>query len=129
MATHSDHHDKKILIVEDDEDFGFILQKKFTMEGFTVVLAKDGEEGIAMTEKEKPDLIFSDVLMPKMDGVEMAKKILKTGSHPQIVLLTNLSDVDFTADMQNSKEVDYLIKSNTRIDEIVKKAKEKLGIA
>ena len=66
---------KKILIVEDDEDFVFILEKKFTMEGFLVVTAKDGQEGAAVAEKEKPDLILSDILMPNVDGMAMAKKI------------------------------------------------------
>jgi CheY-like chemotaxis protein len=66
---------KKILIVEDDADFISILDTKFTSEGFSVVAAKDGEEGVLVAEKEKPDLIISDVLIPRMNGIEMVRKI------------------------------------------------------
>ncbi len=120
---------KKILIVEDDEDFVYILEKKFTMEGFKIVTAKDGQDGIVVTAKEKPDLILSDILMPKMDGMEMGKKIKE--SHPSIpiIFLTNLKDIDYTAGIQKSDMFDYLIKSDTRINEIVNQVKIKLGIS
>ena len=79
---------KKILIVEDDKDFLSILQTKFTGEGFLVVLAENGEEGVNMAKKEKPDLVFSDVLMPGMDGIEMAKKIKEFDKNILVVFLT-----------------------------------------
>ena len=119
---------KKILIVEDDEDFLFILKTKFTAEGFSVVTAKDGEEGIRVAEKEKPDLIFTDVLMPKMSGIEMAKKIKESNENALIIFLTNMKDSDDTSEVKKSGEFDYLIKSDLRISEIVEKAKIKLGM-
>lgn len=115
---------KKILIVEDDKDFLAILQKKFTNEGFSVVLAENGEEAIEIAEKEKPDLILSDVLMPKMDGMVMAKKIRETNKNVPIMFLTNLKDDN----VDKSNEFDYLIKSELRIDDIVTKSKIKLGL-
>jgi DNA-binding response OmpR family regulator len=119
---------KKILIVEDDEDFLFILEKKFTMEGFSIVVAKDGQEGIVMADKEKPDLVLSDVLMPKMDGIVMARKIREVDAQVPIILLTNIKDSEITIGVQKSGEFDYLVKSDTRINEIVDKVKTKLGI-
>ena len=119
---------KKILIVEDDEDFLSILKIKFVSEGFSVVTAKDGEEGIIMAEKEKPDLIISDVLMPIMDGIEMAKKIKESNKDAQILFLTNIQDADYAKKFKNSDEFDYLIKADLRIDEIVEKVKIKLGL-
>ncbi len=117
---------KKILLVEDDEDFLFILQKKFTTEGFSVVTAKDGQEGVVVAQQEKPDLILSDILIPKMDGIDMAKKIWETDAGMPIMFLTNLKDVEDARDPE--KKFDYIIKSDTRIDDIVAKAKAKLGI-
>ena len=116
---------KKILIVEDDKDFLAILQKKFATEGFSVVVAENGEEAIEIAEREKPDLILSDVLMPKMDGVTMGKKIRESNKNIAIILLTNLKDDDYT---EKSNEFDYLIKSELRIDDIVAKSKIKLGL-
>ncbi len=118
---------KKILIVEDDEDFLFILQKKFTVEGFSIVIAKDGQEGISVAEKEKPDLIFSDILMPKVDGVTMAKKIREFNADVPIIFLTNTTDVDKTKTPESDK-FEYIIKSNTQIDDIIAKAKATLGL-
>lgn len=119
---------KKVLIVEDDEDFVFILEKKFTGEGFSVVAAKDGQEGIVMAEKEKPDLILSDMLMPKMDGVEMATKIRTFDAQVPIMFLTNIKNSDRQSDTKVPDGIDYIIKSETRIDQIVQKAKKKLGV-
>ena len=117
---------KKILIVEDDEDFSFILEKRLTIEGFFVVIAKDGEDGVLVSEKEKPDLIFSDMLMPKMDGMAMAKKIRETNTKVPIIFLTNIKDVSYTENIKKSDNFEYMIKSDTRINEIVEKAKSKL---
>jgi len=119
---------KKILIVEDDEDFLSILKIKFISEGFSIATAKDGEEGIIMAEKEKPDLIMSDILMPIMDGIEMARKIKESDKDAQILFLTNIQDADYAKRLENSKEFDYLIKADLRIDEIVEKVKKKLGV-
>ena len=119
---------KKILIVEDDKYFLNILQKKFIIEGFSVVIAENGEEAIDIAEKEKPDLILSDILMPKMDGMTMAKKIKESNKNIQIIFLTNLENTDYTDDIEKSNEFDYLIKSELRIDEIVSKSKIKLGL-
>ena len=119
---------KKVLIVEDDKDFLSILKTKFTGEGFSVVTAEDGQEGINAVKEEKPDLIFSDVLMPGMDGIEMAKKIREFDKNVLIVFLTNIKDVDYTKNVEGSGEFDYLIKSDLSISDIVDKAKSKLGL-
>ena len=64
-----------ILIVEDDKSFLWILRQGFEAEGFSVVFAQDGEEALEMAVSEKPDLILLDILLPKMDGITMAKKL------------------------------------------------------
>lgn len=120
--------DKKILIVEDDEDFIYIIQKKFASAGLSLITAKDGQQGVEMNIKENPDLILSDISMPKMDGIEMAKKIRETDKDVPIIFLTNIKDVDYTRSAQTSGNFDYLIKSDTSIGQIVEKVKAKLGI-
>jgi len=119
---------KKILIVEDDEDFLFILQKKFTDAGFAVVTAQDGEGGAESAEMERPDLILSDVLLPKINGTEMAKKIKAAKIDLPIIFLTNLKDVDAINQEIKSSGYDCLIKSDLHIEDIVTKVKKKLKI-
>lgn len=119
---------KKILIVEDDKDFLSILEIKFASEGFSVATAGNGEEGVIAAEKEKPDLIISDVLMPKMNGIEMANKIKETNKTALFLFLTNTKDADYAGKIKKSGGFDYLIKSELTISDIVDKAKSKLEI-
>ncbi len=120
--------DKKVLIVEDDEDFVSILKIKFEGEGFLVVTADDGENGIEVAEKEKPDLILSDVLLPKIDGIEMVKKIRESDKNTPVIFLSNLTDVDHSSETEKLGS-EYLIKASLKISDIVEKVKIKLGIS
>jgi len=115
---------KKILIIEDEESFLSILKNVFSLAGFSVITASDGEKGAETAQKEKPDLIISDMLLPKLDGKAMAKKIRESGITAPIMFLTNIENED-----KDNKEFEYLIKSELHIDDVVAKAKEKMGIA
>ena len=117
---------KKILIVEDDEDFLFILKKRLTFEGFSVVTAEDGEEGISTAEREKPDLIITDVLIPKIDGIAMIKKIREFNSNVKIIFLTNIKDTNYIASLKGLGGFDYLIKSELIIKDVVATIKNRL---
>lgn len=119
---------KKILIAEDDKDILFILQKRFELEGFSIVPAKDGEEAVTLAKSEKPDLIISDILMPKLNGLEMAEKIKEFNKDIRIMFLTNIKDPEYISKIEKSENFDYLIKSELRIDEIVEKIKASLGV-
>lgn len=116
---------KKILIVEDDEAFLDIFKNIFTAEGFQVVTARDGETGIDVALLEKPDLIISDVLMPRLDGPSMAKKLRELKTSTPIIFLTNIDDE--VGNAENIENIEYLIKSKMGLDEIVAKVKNKLA--
>lgn len=118
-------NNKKLLIVEDDDNFLFILEKAFSSAGFTVVTAKDGEYGANAAIKEKPDLILSDVLMPRVDGPTMAAKIREAKISTPIVFLTNVNMENKDA---NGEKLDYLMKSKLHVSEIVEKIKERLKV-
>ena len=64
---------EKILIVDDDRYIRLILQKKFVLHGYDVFVAEDGENGLELAKREAPDLIISDWMMPKMDGLEFCR--------------------------------------------------------
>lgn len=119
-----EHRDlKKILIVEDDRTLLKALKIKFGSQGFEVLEAFDGEEGLKLASTEKPDLILLDILMPKMNGNEMIDKLreLMLDKLPPVVILTNLPQPDYSP---YAKTV--LIKSNTDLSEVVEKVKEEL---
>jgi CheY-like chemotaxis protein len=65
----------RILYVEDNEDNVYVVKNRFARVGFTVLVATDGEKGVAMAAAEKPDLILMDLRLPVMDGWEATKRI------------------------------------------------------
>ena len=67
--------DRKILIVDDEKNIVDIIAFNLKKEGYTVITATDGEEGVQKAMEENPDLILLDIMMPKMDGYEVCKKI------------------------------------------------------
>ncbi len=81
----------KILIVDDETQYAYILDKFFSTSGFEVVLAFDGAMAIELFKKENPDIICLDIMMPKMNGYEVAKKIREISNVP-IIMMSALSD-------------------------------------
>jgi DNA-binding response OmpR family regulator len=79
---------KKILVVDDEEDIRNLAKQMLEMEGYEVIMASDGKEALSIAEKEAPDLILLDVVMPGMDGFEVCKILKsqqKTRSTPVVI--------------------------------------------
>jgi len=77
----------KIVVVDDDQSTRSLLERTLIMKGFWVYSAKDGEEGLRLTKKEKPSLVISDMLMPKLHGFDLCKKIKKSDEYKNIKVL------------------------------------------
>jgi DNA-binding response OmpR family regulator len=125
-----DKIDKTILIIEDEEATLKVLVAKFKHEGFNVLEAKDGEEGLIIAMREKPELVLLDIIMPKMDGMAFLKELRKDswGKTVPIIILTNLSDDKNIAEAMEGGVYDFLVKSSWETADIVKRAKERLGV-
>jgi two-component system alkaline phosphatase synthesis response regulator PhoP len=111
----------KILLVEDDPMIVRLYKRKLMMDGFSVTLAFNGEEGLAELEKALPDIILLDIMMPKMNGLEALRKIKadKRFKNLPVVILTNLGDRP--DDIERSKAMgadDYWVKVNIRIQDL-----------
>ncbi len=78
----------KVLLVEDDASIATALKDGFEYEGFNVVHAADGEQGLSMATGESPDLIILDVMLPKMNGHDVCRQIRKDGNNVPIIMLT-----------------------------------------
>ena len=115
----------KILIIEDEEMLSTMYKVKFENEGFEVEIAHDGAEGLDMAIKTKPDFILLDIIMPKIDGFAVLKKLRENEGTKKtpVILLTNLGQDE---DVSRGKElgaVGYLIKANNTPSEVVEKVK------
>ena len=121
---------KKILIIEDEAMTLSALKEKFMDEGFYVAVAKNGEEGLEEAFLEKPDLILLDIIMPKMDGITMLKKLQndERGKKIPVIILTNLSDPDSVYDSIDNGAYNYLVKTDWSMEDVVKKVRGKLGM-
>ncbi len=117
-----------LLIVEDDISLMKALAGKFIGEGFDVLEAKNGQEGLDMAMKERPDLILLDIVMPKMDGITMLKALRNDGEAKDtpVIILSNLTDAAKTVELVESGVADYLVKSDWSLEDIVKKVKDTL---
>ena len=99
-----------IAIVEDDESVRTSLKLNLELEGYTIFGAADGEEGIELINKEKPDLIILDVMMPKKDGLQTCKELRNAGiSTPLILLTARSAEVDKVLGLELGAD-DYLAK-------------------
>jgi len=117
---------KKILIVEDDELMLRMYQKLFSYVGFETVVAKDGEEGLSLALSEKPKLIVLDIMMPKINGLDVLKALKENPETKNIpvVLLTNLSDDAVLTDAFRLGATGYLIKSQIANNELIDEVKQ-----
>ena len=87
----------KILYVEDNDDNVYMLKNRLTRAGFTVVVATDGAQGVAMATSEQPDLILMDLTLPDIDGEEVTRRIKgdpATKGIPVIALTANAMSGD-----------------------------------
>jgi DNA-binding response OmpR family regulator len=124
----NENEKNSILIVEDEVSLRNALSIKFKREKFNTFSAKDGEVGLFVALKEKPDLILLDMVMPKMDGMTMLKKLRlenEWGKSVPVILLTNLGADDEQRMKEISKDpmLQYLVKSNWSIGDLVEKVR------
>jgi|WetSurMetagenome_2_1015567.scaffolds.fasta_scaffold11916_6 DNA-binding response OmpR family regulator len=121
---------KTVLIVEDDKPMVDLLTDKFGFSGFQVMMAKDGEEGLRLALSKHPDIILLDIVMPKLDGLSMLRKLKEDGwgSLVPVVILTNLSDNEKLAEALEIGVVEYMVKAEVKISDVVSKVKKILGI-
>ena len=115
---------KKILVIEDEATLQKALNDVLSQEGYNVLSALDGMSGLDLALKENPDLILLDVILPKMDGFEVLKKLKEKDSQIPIIILTNLSDIDDIQKALDLGATTYLVKADFHLDDVLKKIKK-----
>lgn len=122
---------KKIVSIEDDKVLSDMLYSGLKDAGFDVLRAFDGEEGLKLVETEKPNLVLLDILLPKLDGLQVAKK-LKSNPLTKEIPIIILSMLDKSASVAEALDIgvyEYMAKDNFKVEEIVARVRQKLGIS
>lgn len=119
----------KVMVVEDDASLREIYSIRITADGYDVVSAGDGEEALAVAVREKPDLILSDVMMPKISGFDMLDILRSTPetANIKVIMMTALSSDDQRARGERLGANRYLVKSQVGIEDVVNAIHEVLG--
>ena len=102
---------KKILVVDDEKPISDIVKFSLTKEGFEVITAFDGEEGLVVFNEKNPDLVILDLMLPKMDGLEVCREIRKTSNVPIIMVTAKDSEID---KVFSNRELIARVKANLR---------------
>ncbi len=119
----------KIMLVEDDNNLREIYEARLLAEGYEIVSARDGEEALALAVKEKPDLIISDVMMPKISGFDMLDILRSTPEtkDTKVIMMTALSQAEDKARADKLGADRYLVKSQVTLEDVAKVAREILS--
>ena len=120
----------KILIIDDERSIRNSLKEILSDEGYDIDVAEDGAQGCAMVEKEKYDIIFCDIKMPVMDGVEALSKMMEMGIDSAVVMISGHGDIETAVDCIKKGAFDFIQKplDLNRILITIKNAKEKVHL-
>ena len=120
-----------ILLIEDDAFLAKIYSQKFEVQGYGVQIASNGEDGLRLAEREKPDVIILDILLPDPDllGWEVLER-LKANPLTQaipVIILSNLGQREDIERTMQAGAVGYLVKAHSLPEDVIKKIKEVIG--
>ena len=116
---------KKILIIDDEEDIQKLLKIRLQQENFNVAVAEDGDVGIKMAEQELPDMILLDIMMPRMDGYTCLKEIRKLPKTRDIpVLMLSGKEEEKVKDLFAFQKISVYIEKPFELDNLVSKVKD-----
>lgn len=116
----------KILLVEDEKEVLELYKLKLTIDGYEVIVAENGSEGLKKAIEENPEMIFLDIKMPEMDGFEVLKRLRsdnKTKNIP-VIILSNFDEQEMIEKGLTLGANEYLVKSQFSPEDISKKASE-----
>ncbi len=120
---------KKIAIIEDDQAISQMYRMKFENEGYEVETAENGEIGLELIKKMKPDMILLDVMMPVMNGDEMLAKLRSEpwGKDTKVIILTNIGEQELPKNVASLDVLDVILKAELTPRQVADKVKKELG--
>jgi DNA-binding response OmpR family regulator len=120
---------KKIVIVEDAELIAQLLERRLRAEGYYIFVAKDGEEGLETIQREKPDLVLLDIVLPGMNGFQIIEQLKKDRllRDMRIIIISNSGQSE---EIEYAKEIgvsDWLVKTEFDLQEVIEKVRKCIG--
>lgn len=120
---------KKILVIDDEEDMQKLLKMRLQQDNFSVITAEDGDTGLKAAEKEVPDIIILDIMMPKMDGYTCLKELRNLPKTKDIpVLILSGKEEEKVRDLFAFQKISGYIEKPFELDDLVAKIREILKI-
>lgn len=118
-----------ILVVDDDTNLTGLYEAALTSRGYRVLVANDGEAALSMAEKEKPDLILLDIMMPAIHGLHVLDILKATpeSKNTKVIMLTALSDEATKEKALEYGAADYIVKSESNMAEILERVTKALS--
>jgi len=120
----------KILLIDDEPDIVRVLSMSLRADGYDVIPAHSGVEGIEIFKKEKPDIVLTDIKMPGMDGIEVLKKVKSIAPESEVIIITGHGDIDNTIEALQYGASDFINKPvrDEALSIALKRAQDKLEI-
>ncbi len=113
----------KILAIDDEKNIRHLIQSEFTLEGFDVTTAGSGEEGLARLDRERFDMVFLDIKLPEMDGIETLRKLKQKSSGTEVIMITGHGEIESAVASMKLGARDYVTKP-FKLDELITLAKQ-----
>ena len=120
---------KKIILIEDEELMNNLLKKKLEKEGYEIIVARNGEEGIEKIREIIPDLILLDIIMPRMGGFEVMEEVRKD-KRLRLIPIIIISNSGQPVEIDRAKRLgarDWLVKTEFDPKEVITKVKQQIG--
>ncbi len=120
---------KKILFIEDESALQKTIGELLGQEGYEMISALDGEIGLKLAGEQKPDLILLDLILPKINGFDVLKKLKadKETKEIPVIVLTNLEGIEDVERVLSLGATTYLVKTQYEIEEVLGKIKKALN--
>lgn len=119
----------KVLIIEDEPSLRKSVEEVLTGEGYAVITAADGEEGLRLAREEQPQMILLDLILPKKDGFTVLQELKESPATKNIpiIVLSNLGEVEDVGRVLELGANRYLVKTDYKLSEVVEKVRETIG--
>jgi len=121
----------RILVIDDEKPTLTMFRLLLGAEGYTVLTAENGSEGLTVFQREKPPLVITDIKMPGMDGIEVLKRIKQLDPETEVIVVTGHGDMDLAIQALNLDATDFINKPIQRhaLDHALRRANERIELA